>query len=645
MSTQNRPVSRRTFLGKLGWGAAALAAPAGLAAAGAGGKRPPNLVFFLADDLGWRDTSLYGSTFYETPNIDRLARRGMRFTNAYAANPLCSPTRASIMTGLYPARIGITAPVCHIAPVVLEETLQPAAPPWRKALIAWSATRLDLPYFTLAEALQSAGYATGHFGKWHLGREPYDPLHQGFDSDIPHWPGPGPAGSYIAPWRFPNFKGKPGEHIEDRMGREAVRFIRKHRDKPFFLNYWCFSVHSPYGAKKDLIAKYRAKAAAHPDNPQRNPIMGAMVESLDDNVGRVVRALDELGLTDNTIIVFFSDNGGVHWAEEKTGPAPVTSNAPLRGGKATIYEGGTREPLVVVWPGVVRPGSVSNEIVSSIDFYPSILEMLEMKPRPDQQFDGISIVPALKGGRLKRDAVFCDFPHYVIRTGNLPSSYVRRGDWKLIRFYADGVGGKDRFELYNLREDIGEEHNLAERYPERVRALDALIAKHLAEIKAVIPKPNPAYDPKCLPPDRVRPVAGWTPSGYCTLTLEGGALEVRSLGKDPFVSTSGPFPRKPGPFLIRFRMTTDAPGNGQVFWQGAPARPFHHTRSVGFVPKRDGRWHEYEVRVPIETPLTALRIDPATGPGRIAFDWIRVYGADGTVLRAWEFAPDVPKRR
>ena len=494
-------MTRREFIGAAGAGLLALGARAAASSEG----RKPNVVFFLADDLGWRDTSLYGSRFYETPNVDALAKRGMRFTQAYAANPLCSPTRASLMTGLFPARIGITAPVCHLPREAMKETLQPKAPPWQKALICQSATRLAQGYFTLAEALKAAGYATGHFGKWHLGPEPFDPLHQGFGVDVPHWPGPGPAGSYVAPWKFPprlRFQGKPGEHIEDRMGLEAVKFLQAHKHEPFFLNYWCFSVHAPYDAKRELVEKYRAKA--DPTNPQRHPVMGAMVQSMDENVGRVVRALDDLGLADNTIIIFFSDNGGVHWpgnkGEGNEANCPITSNLPLRGGKATIYEGGTREPCIVVWPGVVEPGSRSDAFIQSIDFYPTLLEMLGLKPRTGQTFDGISIVPALQGKPLGRDTLFCHFPHYVKATGNLPSTYVRKGDWKLIRFYADNDDQTNRFELYNLKDDIGETKNLAAALPDKVNELNALIEQHLKDTGAVVPQPNPAYKPGAAPP-------------------------------------------------------------------------------------------------------------------------------------------------
>jgi len=497
--TTSQSFPRREFFGRCGEalaGAAAASAPI-RAAFAAENKPKPNVVFILADDLGWRDTSLYGSTFCETPNVERLARRGMMFTQAYAANPLCSPTRASIQTGLWPARIGITAPVCHVKEEKFEETVREKAPPNQKVIVCDSATRLKLEYYTLAEALKDAGYRTGHFGKWHLGHEPYDPLHQGFDVDVPHWPGPGPAGSYVAPWKFPaalNFAGQPGEHIEDRMASEAVKFIQENKDRPFYLNYWCFSVHAPWDAKKELIEKYRAKA--DPKSPQRNPLYGAMVQSMDDAVGRLLTTLDELGLADNTLIVFFSDNGGVHWAGSAAYPdTPITSNAPLRGGKATIYEGGTREPCIVVWPGQVRPGSRSEAIIQTIDFYPTILDMAGLKPKEGQKFDGITIVPALtQSGPLDREAIFCYFPHApAVPDHTSPAVYVRKGDWKLIRIFFDGPGFSHRYELYNLKDDLGETTNLADKMPVRVKELDALIERFLRESGAVLPKPNPAY--------------------------------------------------------------------------------------------------------------------------------------------------------
>lgn len=501
--------SRRDFAKGLGVGAAG----ALLSSFAPRTKKKPNVVFILADDLGWHDTSLYGSRYYETPNVNALAERGMRFDQAYAAAPICSPTRASIMTGLYPARLGITTPSCHLPQVILEQSVAPRARPDLKALQCNSVTRLKQEYFTLAEALKEGGYTTGHFGKWHLGREPYDPLHQGFDMDVPHWPGPGPAGSYIAPWKFPNFTGEPGEHIEDRMAREAERFIRenKDQDQPFFLNYWCFSVHSPWNAKQDLIEKYRAKA--DPNNPQHNPVYAAMVQSMDEAIGRLVRTIDDAGVAQNTIIVFFSDNGGVFWKPGKGmqhadyQQVPVTSNSPLRGGKATVYEGGTREPCLVIWPGKVKPGSESREVIQSVDFFPTLLDMTGVRPKESLKFDGISFLPALEGHKLKRDTIFCHFPHYTPATGNRPASYVRQGDWKLIRFYCDNGDQTDRFELYNLATDLGETNDMAARMPDKVKELNGLLDGFLRDTHAVLPKPNPAYRPDAVPPPRGNPVA------------------------------------------------------------------------------------------------------------------------------------------
>ncbi len=469
-----------------------------------------NVVFILADDLGWRDTSLYGSKFYETPNLERLARRGMMFLNAYAANPLCSPTRASILTGLDPARLGLTSADGHLPDERLEAMATMTPTPCQKTLRIYSATRLSTNHFTLARVLKQAGYATGHFGKWHLGAEPYSPLQQGFDVDLPHYSGPGPAGSYVAPWKYPaelKFTGRPGEHIEDRMAEAAIEFIKANKDRPFFLNYWAFSVHGPWDAKPDLIEKYHKKAAVAGTNAlQRNPVYGAMVQSLDENIGKLLNTLDALGLTRQTIIVFFSDNGGLYLpAMLRTGAPhaayrdiPVTSNAPLRGGKATLYEGGTRVPCIIVWPPKVKPGSTNDALFSSLDFYPTLLEMLGLKSPPGQKLDGVSQVRALLGRGRPRDTVFCHFPHFSqlgpeAECFEVPGTWVRRGDWKLIRRFCDNEDQTDRFELYNLKDDLGETQNLAATMPDKVKELNVLIDGFLQDTKALIPKPNPNY--------------------------------------------------------------------------------------------------------------------------------------------------------
>lgn len=467
----------------------------------------PNLVFILADDLGWRDLGCFGSTFHQTPNLDKLAARGLRFTHAYAANPLCSPTRASVLTGLWPARIGITAPVCHLPQVNLEKRLAQGNPK-TPVLVADSITRLKTDYTTLPEVLRAAGYKTGHFGKWHLGPEPYSPLQHGFDVDWPHWSGPGPAGSYVAPWKYPpnlNIQGKPGEHIEDTLSQQVADFIRENKDRPFFVNYWMFSVHAPYDAKDALVAKYRKLADAN--NPQRNPLYAAMVESLDAGVGRVLTTVEQCGLMDKTVIVFFSDNGGVNWAGHRITGAnadlnevPITSNAPLRGGKASLYEGGTREPCIVVWPGVTKPGTTNDTLIQSIDWMPTLLDIAGLPMPAEVKPDGLSLVPVLQGGQITRDTLFCHFPHDTPASGQHPGASVRRGDWKLIRLFAQNADGSDQLELYDLKTDLGETKNLAAEKPELVRELNAQLDGFLKNTEAAIPKRNPAFKPDASSP-------------------------------------------------------------------------------------------------------------------------------------------------
>ena len=429
-------------------------------------EKKPNVVFILADDLGWSDTTLFGTTtLYQTPNIQRLALRGMTFTRAYSSSPLCSPTRASVLTGLSPARHGITAPTCHLPKVILKPVLATRGSPKQKATIPESVSRLDTDHYTMAEMLRDNGYATGHFGKWHLGSEPYSPLEHGFDVDVPHHPGPGPAGSYVAPWKFKDFDHDPDipdEHLEDRMAKEAVDFLHQHQDEPFFLNYWMFSVHAPFDAKPALIDKYRERI--EPNSPQRSPTYAAMIESMDDAVGTLLNTLDRLKIADRTIIIFASDNGGNMYNLVDGGTA--TSNAPLRGGKATMYEGGVRGPAIVVAPGVIQAGSKSDEIIQSSDFYPTLLDLLSINAQPGQDFDGVSIAPAFHGKPLDRRAIFTYFPHAPSVPEWLPPAVsVHQGDWKLIRIFHGGDEGKHRYKLFNLKQDLGEQNNLADRFP------------------------------------------------------------------------------------------------------------------------------------------------------------------------------------
>ena len=619
----------------------------------------PNIVFILADDLGWSDTTLYGTTkYYKTPNLERLAKRGMLFTRAYAASPLCSPTRSSILTGLHPARTGVTTPNCHLPQVVLKATPGEKTAPGNKAAGPNPVTRLNTTYTTLAETLKGAGYATGHFGKWHLGPEPYSPLQQGFDVDVPHWAGPGPAGSYVAPWKFKDFdadRGVPTQHIEDRMAREAVAFLEKHKDGPFFLNYWMFSVHAPFDAKKALIEKYRA--TANPADPQHCPTYAAMVESMDDAVGTLLDTLDRLKLSEKTIVVFFSDNGGNMYSDVD-GENP-TSNAPLRGGKATVYEGGIRIPCIVSVPGTTAPGSRSDAIIQSTDFFPTFIEMLGMKPPADTPFDGKSIVPALRGQAFDRGAMFTYFPHNPLVPDWLPPSVVvHEGDWKLIRLFFQGENGAHRWKLFNMREDIGEKNDLATKDPDRVKTMDALIEKFLTDTKAVLPIPNPEFNPakyrpqdegvgkmrgakaKKAPVPAARSTAtpekvdaalqGWR-ARACTATVTDGVATLTGTGAAPFLGfAAGKFS---GPTVVTFRARSAVGGAGKVEWLPTPqvsdkakSAPFQLTA---------GDWQEMKVEVPGQGALGILRLYVPAQKSAVELDWIEI--KSGSEMRRSDF--------
>jgi len=470
--------------GRAGW--AATAAPAA----------KPNFVFILIDDLGWTDVSCYGSTFYETPNIDRLAGQGMRFTNGYAACCVCSPTRASILTGKYPARLHLT------------DWIEGHKRPYAKLAIPDWTMYLRHEEVTLAEALKPAGYATAAMGKWHLGGEEYRPESQGFDLNFggDHR---GQPPSYFWPYRIPIITaGQPGEYLTDRITDEAEKFLEANRQRPFFLYLAHYAVHNPLMAKKDLVEKYQAKV--QPGQAQNNATYAAMIDSVDQSVGRVMQKLDELGISQQTIVFFMSDNGGL---------ANNTSNAPLRAGKGSPWEGGTREPMIIRWPGVVAPGSVCDAPVISVDFYPTILEMagvrgdaarekgtgpiyrngpqdashkLDLSPFPSQNadVDGESLVPLLKQmGRQRRDAIFWHYPHYH-PGGATPYGAVRQGDFKLIEFYED-----HHAELYNLKDDIGEKNELSAKMPEKAQQLRKLLGDWRKKVGAQMPTPNPNYDP------------------------------------------------------------------------------------------------------------------------------------------------------
>ncbi len=486
-------MDRRRFLRLAGSGAAALSLWNG-AGLGQGSATPqPNFVFILVDDMGWRDAGCFGSTFYETPHIDRLAREGMRFTDAYAACPVCSPTRASIMSGKYPARLHLTDWIPGRQANAEARARMKLAPPQFEQQLA-------LGEVTLAETLKEASYATFFAGKWHLGSEGFYPEDQGFDVNRGGWERGGPygGGRYFSPYGNPKLSDGPeGEHLPDRLATETCRFIEAQQQNPFLAYLSFYSVHTPLMASEDLKAKYEAKAEQlDRDGPawgnegtrkvrlaQDHAVYAGMIEAMDQAVGKVLDALDRLGLAENTVVFFMSDNGGLSTAE-----GSPTSNVPLRGGKGWLYEGGIREPMIVRWPAVVQTGAVCHEPVTSTDFYPTMLELAGLPPRPRQHADGVSFAGLLKGtGALERQAIYWHYPHYS-NQGGTPGGAVRTGDFKLIEFYEDS-----RIELYNLRDDIGEKHDLAAEMPEKAAALRQMLHKWRNAVGAAMPKPNPDY--------------------------------------------------------------------------------------------------------------------------------------------------------
>jgi arylsulfatase A-like enzyme len=460
----------------------------------------PNVLFILLDDFGWTDAGCYGSSFYETPRIDQLAKEGMRFTNAYAACPVCSPTRASILTGKYPARLGVTqwlggysegklAHVPYVDHLSCEET-------------------------SLARVLKDSGYATWHVGKWHLSKhggqrfETYPEKH-GFDVNIGGCDWGAPKNGYFAPYGLETLPDGPeGEYLTDRLTEEAVRLIEGSQDEPWFMHLSHYAVHTPIECHGALVEKYRQKSEAlglATEDPfiegepfpclhkkdqkvvrrvvQSDPVYAAMVENVDTNIGRVLDAIDAAGQRDNTIVIFFSDNGGLATAE-----GSPTCNAPLHEGKGWMYEGGTREPLIVRWPSIIPAGAITKQVATSTDFYPTLLECAGLPLLPEQHCDGVSLLPALKGeADFDRGAIFWHYPHYSNQGGS-PGCSMREGDWKLIEFFED-----NRLELYNLEDDISEEYDVGDEYPEKRDEMHAKLVEWRKSVLAKIPEVNPEY--------------------------------------------------------------------------------------------------------------------------------------------------------
>lgn len=433
-------------------------------------ERLPNIVFILVDDLGWTELGCYGNTFNETPHLDGLALRSVRFTQAYAAAPVCSPFRASLMSGQYPARVGIT-----------------------DYLRSSDTKHLSTDHFTLAELMKKAGYKTGMIGKWHLtgyanhGAKEVPPSAHGFDETLVSENRGIGGGSYFHPYHFNREIDKrlsisrqdPRAYLTDRLNTEAVEFIERHHDKPFFLYKSHYAVHTRLAGKPELVAKYEQKAYAGKDAraKKNNPHLAAQLEVFDQGVGMIVEKLKELGIAENTIVIFMSDNGG---------DSRVTSNAPLRAGKSTLYEEGIREPLIVHWPGQTKAGSVCSEPVRSVDFYPTLAEIAGAKVPRSQPLDGVSLVQLLKNpaSQLSRDALYWHYPltkpHFL---GGFSSGAIRQGDWKLVEHFGSG-----KLELFNLKRDLSEREDLAEKMLQNTKQLHDKLQQWRSSVGAKVLK-------------------------------------------------------------------------------------------------------------------------------------------------------------
>ena len=448
----------------------------------------PNLILINVDDLGWKDLGCYGSDVYETPNIDKLARNGLKFTNAYSACAVCSPTRAAIMTGRYPARLGVTDWIRarFQGGKIPKDKKNPSG--WvgsknKKVLCPQNALWMELEEVTIAEKLKEDGYATCHIGKWHLGADDWYPEKQGFDENYGGCDYGQPP-SYFDPFKNKRLDGiyglpgkKQGQYLTDRECDEAVMFIKKNRQKKFFLNFANYAVHTPIQAKPSLLDKYKTKIQSL-DTKQKNAAYATMVESVDQAVGRIITILKEEGIFDRTLIIFTSDNGGL---------LGVTNNTPLRSGKGFPYEGGIRVPLIIFWPDFINGGKVIDTPVSSIDFFPTLCSAAGIKNSTDEVVDGLNLLPLIKGeNNVKRQSLFWHFPHYRGKIN--PYSIIRNGDWKLIKRY----DGKP-FELFNLKNDLSEKNDLSQDMPEKVKELNEEIMIWLLKTNAKVPRANPDY--------------------------------------------------------------------------------------------------------------------------------------------------------
>ena len=618
---------------------AAAAAGCYVAASAAAERQRPNILLIIADDLGWMDLGCQGSTFYKTPNIDRLAAEGMRFTDAYA-HSTCSPTRAAIMTGKSAVRLHLTNPLGENDPVPKSPAERGKDWPWNRYVTPLNVQGLPLEEITVAERLKAAGYDTAIFGKWHLGGKGFEPEKQGFDVNVGagHYAHPK---TYFSPYKMNDVlsDGPAGEYLTDRLTDEAVRYISTPRKNPFFVYMAHYAPHTPIQGKPDKTQKY--EKAVVPGNPHFNAEYAAMIESLDESVGRLMDALKTSGQDGNTLVFFVSDNGGV--ISTFGGNERITSNLPLRSGKGTLWEGGVRVPMIARWPGVIPASAFCDVPVTCEDFYPTFCEAAGVPVRTgaETEFDGESLLTLLQNpsAALRRDILCRLYPHYNQFTDACSS--IRKGDLKLLRFY----GGPVR--LFDLRKDPGESNDISAGFPELVSGLSAQMDAWLKRVGAWEMVPNPQYNPRFYQPgiyegfDPVRdgavPVAewnfekdaeGWRALRKCGLSVRDGRLIVDSrvgtvsMEADCAMEKSGTYVLE-----MKVRETGIRSGACVLFW-AQEDRQYVPQRRMQFALPHDDSEHVIAALFRVNTSACSIRLDPAMMAGAVEFDWIRIYRTD-----------------
>lgn len=596
----------------------------------------PNILMILADDLGWSDLGCQGSTFYQTPNIDKLASEGMRFTDAYAYS-CCSPTRAAIMTGKSPVRLHLTNPLSEHNPEPKSPRERGKDWPWNKFIEPIQVAGLPQEEVTVAERLKAAGYDTAIIGKWHLGGEGFEPEKQGFDVCIGAGYYPHPR-TYFSPYKMQDViqDGPEGEYLTDRLTDETIKFIQTPRTKPFFIYLAHYAVHTPIQAKPEITARYEKRM--DPSNPQNNAEYAAMIDSLDQSVGRILESLKASGQEQNTVIIFVSDNGGV--IHTFGGNEKVTSNLPLRSGKGTLWEGGIRVPMIVYWPGIIAPGSLCSIPVTCEDFYPTFCELagVPVETGDATDLDGESFISVLKNpvADLKRNSLCWLYPHNNEFTDACAS--IRKGNMKLLRFYGGPV------ELFDLKNDIAESNNLAEQYPELVSGMSAILDTWLKRVNAWEMIPNPNYNPEMHPPgiyeqfdpvkDRANLITGWefekSVEGWrilkkCQLTARDGRLIVDSSGYFASMETDASL-ITPGTYVLQMKARECGikKGASVLFWKN-DQQQYSSRQRVQFALPHDNEEHIVSALFRISGPVSTLRLDPAMVEGTVEYDWIRLY--------------------